>query len=95
MKRKLTDYGVLQGYKEINRRLAEIPCAMAGREKKFKNAAIRLGEVVLVSLIRSEGDVIGGLGGSLIRWTLLLGSEIWNICAQVRSSVLLRCDIWH
>jgi hypothetical protein len=50
---------------------------------------------VLVSLILSEGDVIGGLGGSLIRWTLLSGSEILDICAHVRSSVSLRCDVWH
>jgi hypothetical protein len=48
---------------------------------------------VPVSLIRSEGNAIGGLGGSLIRWTLLLGSEILNVCAHVKSSVSLRCDI--
>jgi hypothetical protein len=63
--------------------------------EEIQECGDKIGEVLLVSLIRSEGDVIGGLGGSLIRWTLLLGSGILNICAHVRSSVLLRCEIWH
>jgi hypothetical protein len=42
--------------------------------------------------------VIGGLEGSLIRWALLSGkrdTKVLHICAHVRSSVSMRCDIWH
>ena len=57
--RKLTDHGVLQGYKEINRGLADIPCAMvsetASREKKFKNAAIRLDRSCLSASFEARG----------------------------------------
>jgi hypothetical protein len=39
--RNLTDHGVLQGYKEINRGLAEIPCAISSETAARRNSRMR------------------------------------------------------